>query len=220
MSNPNQPQFPQGQPPYNNQQGQPQDYQQGPQGPPQQRYDGPAQGYPQQGYQQPPMQPMAPPTPPKKKRRGLLIAGIVIAVLLFGCIGAAIAASSHTGTAPATTAGTTTTSGNTQATKAPAQQKWTTTHTFTGNGSKKFATFAAPGDWKLLWTCDPASFTGGQYNVIITPTGTDNTPVDAGINTICKAGNTSGDTEIRTSGNVFLDVTSEASYTIRIQELK
>ncbi len=216
MSNPNQPQFPQGQPPYNNQQGQPQGYQQGPQ----QRYDGPPQGYPQQGYQQPPM---APQTPPKKKRRGLLIAGIVIAVLLFGCIGAAIAASSHTGTAPATTAGTTTTT-NTQATsaptKAPVQQKWTTTHTFTGNGSKKFATFAVPGDWKLLWTCDPASFTGGQYNVIITPTGTDNTPVDAGINTICKAGNTSGDTEIRTSGNVFLDVTSEASYTIKIQELK
>ena len=72
------PQYPQGQLP-------PQGIPQPGQYQPQQRYDGPPQGYPQyppQGYQQP-MQPV-----PKKKGRGLLIAGIIIVVLLFGCVGA------------------------------------------------------------------------------------------------------------------------------------
>lgn len=96
MSTPNNP----NQPPFN-------------QVPPSQPGQFPQQGYPQQppqGYQQfsqgqypPPQgfpqQPMVPQTPPKKKRRGWLIAGIIVAVLLFGCIGAGVAASRSGATA-------------------------------------------------------------------------------------------------------------------------
>jgi hypothetical protein len=216
-SNPNQP---------------PQGYQQYPQGqyPAQQRYDGPPQGYPQQGYQQPmpqgyPQQGYQQPIPqpaPKKKHRGLLIAGIIIAVLLFGCVGAGVAASSHTNTATTPTYSATT-SGSTQATQAPTkttQQNWTTTHNFKGSGIKKTETLTVADDWKLLWTCDPASFTGGQYNIAVTIYGADNTLQDVAINVICKAGTTSGSTEEHSGGSVYLDVNSEADWSLQVQELK
>ena len=46
--------------------------------------------YPLQGYQQQPIQPVP---APKKRGRGLLIVGIVVAVIIFGCIGASLLAS-------------------------------------------------------------------------------------------------------------------------------
>lgn len=49
----------------------------------------------------------------------------------------------------------------------------------------------------------------------------DGTPFDYGaINTICQSGNTSGSTEEHQSGQVYLDITSEAAWTILVQELK
>ena len=78
-----------------------------PQGPqyPQQGQPQPPQG-PQQGYQQFPQQP----PPPKKKRRGLLIVGIVVAVVLFGCIGSALALLRVPATTSSTVIGTVSTS--------------------------------------------------------------------------------------------------------------
>lgn len=214
-SNPNQPQFPQGQPPYNQQpqpqypQQPPQGYQQGPQGqyPPQQRYDGPPQGYPQQGYQQPPMQP---PTPPKKKRRGLLIGVIVLVVILALCgvIGSVLSRGA-----------TTATSGTTSA---PATGKWTTTHTFTGNGSKKTSTFTVGNDWKIVWTCKGVNIGGTQADAAlsITVTGDNNTPIDAASST-CKAGKTTNDsTEEHTGGTVYLDILGDSDWQVSVQELK
>jgi len=174
--------------------------------------------YPPQGYGQMPM----PQQPPKRKRgRGLLITGIVVAVLLFGCIGASYAASrgaTTTSDASSTTSGT---SANAMSpTTAPVQQKWTTTHTIKGTGIKKTETLTLAEDWKLLWTCDPTSFTGGQYNLIVTVYGADNTPKDVAINAICKAGATSGFTEEHSGGAVYLDVNSEGDWTVQLQEQK
>jgi len=98
---------------------------------------------------------------------------------------------------------------------------WRTTHTYTGNGTKKTETITVGNDWKIQWSCTPSSSYGGEYNVIVDVNNSDGTSADPGvINTICKNGNTSGETEERVSGNVYLDVQSEAAWTMTIQELK
>lgn len=98
---------------------------------------------------------------------------------------------------------------------------WTTTHTFSGNGTKKTETFTVGSDWKIIWKCTPTSFYGGEYNVIVSVTGSDGTPLDpAAVNTICKAGNTGDTTEEHSGGSVYLDVNSEGAWSITVQELK
>lgn len=158
--------------------------------------------------------------PPKKKRGRLaLIIGGVIALLLFACIGTNAVMSSHGTATTATTGGTSDATQASNSTQAPTA-KWTTTHTFKGTGSKKTESFQVGNDWKIVWTCDASSFGGNQYNVAIIPTGTDNTPIDSGVNTMCKTGNTHDETEQHQGGNVFLDVISEGDWTVQVQELK
>jgi hypothetical protein len=169
-------------------------------------------GYPPPGYQQPLIQ-----APKKKKNKLAIGCGVVAAVIvLFVIIGVANGGKSSTTTTPSSTGG----SGNTSS--SPAQSKpvtWTTTHTFTGSGIKKTETIAVPADWKIQWSCDPTSFNGANYNVIIGVYNSDATVADiAAINDMCKPGNISGETEERTAGNVYLDVNSEGSWTITIQE--
>lgn len=117
---------------------------------------------------------------------------------------------------------TTSTTNSTNSSSAPAKQgTWTTTHTFSGNGIKKTETITVPNDWKLQWSCTPSSFMGGSYNVIVGVYNSDSTPADiTAINAMCKAGNTSGETEERTSGNVYLDVNSEGDWSLTVQEMK
>jgi hypothetical protein len=101
------------------------------------------------------------------------------------------------------------------------QAKWTTVQSFSGNGTKKTAYFTVPNDWKLVWKCNPASFYGGSYNMIVSVTGSDGTPIDpTAVNTICKAGNTGDSTDEHQGGQIYLDITSEGSWTIQVQELK
>ena len=174
--------------------------------------------------------------PPRKSRRRLWITIGVIVVLLVICggIGSAIsktpAGSTNTSTSATTAQATsaTTQSDTPTATDTPQPTptpthalKWTTVQTFTGNGSKKTAIFNAPDDWKIVWSCNPSSFYGGQYNLIVSVNNSDGTPLDYGaINTICKAGNTGDNTEEHQGGSVYLDVSSEAAWTIQIQEMK
>jgi hypothetical protein len=182
-------------------------------------------------YQQPPQQydPRAAqsmPTPPmqpmrKPRRWPWIVALIVVFFIGFatGRVGTGDATTTSTTQVTTTQSGTTTTPQTTSKPAAP--QKWTTTHTFTGNGPQKTSTFTVPGDWKLLWRCTPSSFMGGSYNVQTSVTGSDGTPLDpAAINTICKNGNTSGSTEEHQGGTVYLDVNSEAAWTLTVQELK
>lgn len=98
--------------------------------------------------------------------------------------------------------------------------KWTTVQTFKGNGIKKTATFAVPDDWKLTWTCNPSSFFGNQYNVIVTVYNADNTPADVAVNALCKKGTTSDTTEEHQAGTVYLSINSEGAWAVQVQELK
>lgn len=209
-----------------------------PQRTPQQRQPQPNTPYPQQSYQPPPQyyqqQPyyqQPPMSPPKKKSRAWLWIVLGIAgVMLCSCIGfAAVSASQQKTTsiitAPADTQNATT--GITQApTQAPTQvpthpTTWTTTHTFQGNGTKKTAIFAVGDDWKIVWTCNPSSFYGNSYNLIVMVTGSDGSPIDPGaVNTLCKAGNTHDMTEEHQGGSVYLEIDSEGAWTVQVQELK
>lgn len=164
----------------------------------------------------PPVQPIV-----KKKRRTGLFIGLgvlVVALAICAIIGTAMSnAASNVATTTTTTSNTTT---QQQQQQSAPTGTWKTTHTFKGNGTSKTATFAVGNDWKLNWTCDPASFQNTAYNVIIMVYNTDGSLADQGVNALCKAGATSGKTEIRTSGNVYLSVISEGSWNAVIQELK
>ncbi len=100
-------------------------------------------------------------------------------------------------------------------------QQWVTTHTFSTNGSMKTEDFTVANEWKMQWTCNPASGGLGQYNVIVEVYNADGTELDpTAFNTICKAGVTSGSTQEHQGGNVYLDNQTDGSVTITVQELQ
>lgn len=186
-----------------------------------------------QPYQQPmgypPQMPQIP-QPPAKKSFFRTIPGIITGLIIACCVVSAIAVAASRG-GGSTTPGNTGNSGNTtnaHATSTPAATatathtpKWTTIQSFSGNGSKKTGTFSVPDDWRIVWTCDPSSSFGGQYNVIVDVDNSDGSFLDpAAVNTICKTGNTGDNTEEHQGGNVFLDVTSEGAWTIKVQVLR
>src|SRR6266700_804853 len=170
--------------------------------------------------------------PVRKPRRWPWIIAIIVALL----IGYAAGNSAHgedstttshsrtphvTQTTPVSSAGQQRNSKNTaQSTKPTPTPRWTTTQTIKGNGIKKTAIFSVPDDWKLQWKCNPSSFYGGSYNLMVTVYGADGTMQDLAVNTLCKAGNTTGETEEHSGGKVYLDVNSEAEWTLTIQEMK
>ncbi len=98
---------------------------------------------------------------------------------------------------------------------------WTVVQTFTGNGDEKTSLFNTPDSWRIVWSCDPSSSFGGQYNLMADVDNPDTTPLDFGaINTICQSSNTTGTTNEYQGGRVYLDVTSEGSWTIQVEVLK
>jgi len=192
---------------------------------------------PQQSQAQPP--PAKLPTPRKSFKPSWLwlITGLVI--------GAIIGYAAHIPGSQATPAGTSSQISNQQTTSAqqastPLDQPtraqsptqvtgtpasvhtpaWTTVQTFTGNGDQKTALFSVPGDWKILWNCDPNSFVG-PYNVQLNVYNLYGIVIDANaINAICQAGNTSGGTEVHQGGQVYLLMVSESVWKIQVQALK
>ncbi len=157
-------------------------------------------------------------------------------ILMIGLLIGVISKGSSSGTAQntsSTTASTPQSSNATQpaaaATKPPTPTpsptptqapQWTTVQTFTGNGIKKTQIFQVGNDWKILWSCDPSSFYGGQYNIQVYVYDSNNNPLDVAVNTICKAGNTSDSTEEHQAGNIYLEIDSEGSWKIQVQELQ
>lgn len=193
---------------------------------PYQPYQQPTQ-YSDQPYQQPMQYPQYSPPPyqerPKKKsKKWLWIVLGVIALAVFACIGTMSMASKGASTPSAiSTTQSGSSSRNSQSNDQPAKPAtFTTTHTFSGSGAKKTEIFNVGDDWKLQWTCDPTSFMGGQYNVQVYVYGSDGSMQDVAINDICKDGNTSGETEEHSGGQIYLDVNSEGSWNLTIQEPK
>ncbi|SRR5579884_1562572 len=177
------------------------------------------------GIQQEPQAPYSQPQqiPPQKPKRGIFkmkrtwvaIAAILI-ILLIVVVNVGRGNSTTTGISSNTA--TTQRQPTTAPTKAP---QWVTTHTFTGDGGKKTAVFTVGDDWRISWSCDPTSFQGTQFNLIIMVYNSDGTISDpAAVNTICKAGNTHDVTEEHQGGDVYLDINSEGAWKVQIQELK
>ena len=161
------------------------------------------------------MQPPQSQQAPKKKSKLGIGCGVIAAVvILFAIIGIA----SNSGKSSSTT----TSSSGGNSTQAPGKpQTWQTAYTYSGNGSEKTGVITVPDDWKINWTCDPTSFQGIQYNVAIEVDNSDNTVADPiAVNSLCSSTNSSGTTEEHQAGNVYLNVTSEAKWSVVIQELK
>ncbi|HEY5001716.1 MAG TPA: hypothetical protein VII61_01095 [Ktedonobacteraceae bacterium] len=185
--------------------------------------------YPQCPQQQPipSYSPQAPvPQTIRKPRRWPWIIALVVVFFIGIGIGSGIHGNSTTN--DTATTDTTQTGGGTsvQPTTVPANStgRWTTTHTFTGSGAKKTATFSVGDDWKIVYTCSGMNIGGttSDANLIVSVDNSDGTPADpAAINTICKAGKTTSDnTEEHQNGNVYLDVNAEGDWAIQIQEMK
>lgn len=191
--------------------------------PTQQSYNQPQAPVPPPPYNYnayPPQQPLA---MPRKPKRWPWIVAIIVA-FVFGDM----AGRGHTTTADTTAAAPVsqnTSISQVQPTQAPTKPQkpltWTTVQTFQGNGSKKTGTFTASDDWKITWSCNPASSYGGSYNMIVSVYNSDATPADIGaINSTCQAGSIQGETEEHQAGTVYLDITSEGTWNITVQELK
>src|SRR6266568_6190758 len=204
--------------------------------PPQQPWQQP-QYPPPPGTYYPPQRPMIPPPPPprppKKQNPWLVIATIIFVGAAIGAYGSSISTKNTNQQTDATTAvvatdtpidtpAPTATYPASTYTPPPTQPpaKWTTTHTFTGNGIKKTAIFSVPDDWKILWSCNAQSFYGSQYNVQVYIYNSDNSLAEIAINELCKSNNTSGETEEHQSGDIYLEVNSEAAWKVQIQEFK
>lgn len=163
---------------------------------------------------------------------------LLTALVMFGMLVGIISQSSSTGNgtqsaATSSSASSTQNGSSTQPTAAPTQAatqapaptpthtpKWTTTQTFTGDGNKQTQIFTVGNDWKINWSCNPSSFYGGQYNVMVYVYGSDGTLVDLPVNTICKTGNTADNTEEHQSGSIYLEIDSEGSWKVQVQELQ
>ena len=190
--------------------------------PPQQQWPLQYEYDPEPQWPYPPQQPQ-----PLSRGKFVVLGSIGLAILLVFIVTIAVTVSGSTRN---------TTSQVTQAVQQPTAQPtlaptptptatprpavWTTTQTFSGNGTQKTAVFPVPDDWKLVWKCDPASFSF-PYNVIVDVVNTYGSPFDPGaINTLCQAGNTSGQTEEHQSGQIYLDINSEGTWAVQVQELR
>ena len=190
--------------------------------PPQQPYP---QGFP--SYPQAPQQ-----QPPKKKKTGLIIGIIIGALVLCGLCGGIGSMMSHSGnTATTSTADTTTTSSsNTSSsttttkaapTTAPAKPlTWTTTHKFSGNGTKKTDVFQVADTWKIKYSCRGQG--QGIDGVLgVTVYGGDGTIQDVAVNATCKDGLTTMDTTTEhQGGQVYLDINGTGDWTVDVLEQK
>lgn len=153
----------------------------------------------------------------------------MIVVLLLACGGIAAAINSGAksvqntiNTTLTTVATTAPTTGSTSSSQG--QGTFTTTHTFTGNGTKKTETFTVGSDWKIIYSCNgmiASVATDGILSVSVY--GSDGSIVDpAAINATCKSGSalTKGETEEHQGGQVYLDINGTGDWTVTVQELK
>ena len=186
--------------------------------------------------------PQQPEQPPRKKRGPLfwilIIVGIIVALIIGGnAINAATTTPVTQATATATPDMAGTNVANSEATQnastpypstpvntgytPPPAPKWTTTHTFSGNGSKKTAIFSVPDDWKIVYTCTHQEMdVEGVLGVVVYTS--DNTIVDVAVNATCKpdVNLTKGETEEHQGGDIYLSIDGTGDWIVAIQELK
>jgi len=99
--------------------------------------------------------------------------------------------------------------------------RFITTHTFTGYGVEKTVVFHVANDWKIVWSCDPSSFFGQQYDLVVSVDHSDGTTIDfAAVNAMCIQGYTTDVKEEHQGGDIYLDITSQGSWDVQVQELE
>ncbi len=149
-------------------------------------------------------------------RRNIVFALAIIIIALVACGESATSTNTSTST-PVTQAA--------QPTSAPTHAlKWTTTHTFSGNGTKKTAVFSVPDDWKILYSCTYQNIGGITADgvLVVTVYASDNSLLDLAVNATCKTSvaKTTGETEEHQSGQVYLSVDGIGDWSIQVQEMK
>lgn len=98
--------------------------------------------------------------------------------------------------------------------------KWTTTHTFSGNDSQKTDIFTIDNNWRIVWSCNPASVASLNYPVFIEVDAPDGSILDRGVETLCQNNNTQGAEEIYAWGQMRLNVICEGDWAVQVQEWK
>lgn len=152
--------------------------------------------------------------------RRFLVPGFVFLIL----IGSLLACGSSTSTSTGTNTGSSSPSSPSVTPTPTKQLKWTTTHTFTGNGTQKTPIFTVGNDWKILYTCTFQNISGVTADgaLVVSVYGSDNTVLDLAINATCKNGvkKTTGSTEEHQGGSVYLSMDGTGDWTVQVQELK
>ena len=103
----------------------------------------------------------------------------------------------------------------------PPQPKWTTIHSYSGNGTQKTGIFSVPTDWRISWKC--TGFTDGSGidgNMNITIYDDQNNLID-NLYENCKVTGSSGVSEEHQGGNVYLSIDQAGSgWSVQVQVLK
>jgi hypothetical protein len=102
-------------------------------------------------------------------------------------------------------------------------KSWVVVAAFTGNGNQHTGSFRVSAqDWRLLWVGNPATFFGSSYNIMASVLTLDGSYADFGaINAICSPSNRTGSTEEHNlPGTFYLDISSEAAWTFKIEVYK
>ena len=102
---------------------------------------------------------------------------------------------------------------------------WTTVARYTGKNDAETPVFIAyVSEWRLRWTCNPASFYG-EYDLIIDAIDTSGDTfnnITGAVNIVCKPGQVGGFSALirNWTGTFFLNVISEGTWQINVEEFK
>ena len=94
------------------------------------------------------------------------------------------------------------------------------THRFTGYGVGRTEVFHVADKWQIVWSCNPASFYGQRYDLVVSVNNANGKTLDfAAVNVTCGVGYTTDVKEEHSGGDIYLDVTSQGAWTIQVQDL-
>ncbi len=105
------------------------------------------------------------------------------------------------------------------------QAQWSTLDTFQGSGNKNTSGFLVPAQWRIAWSCAPASSPIRRYNVIVEVKRSAEllspfAATELAVNTFCTNAQRSGTKDESGIGTASISVISEGQWMIDIQAPK